>query len=132
MAPSGTVLAAALAAAMLATATAQFQFQFDDMFGGQGGDGGDPFGGQGGHPDNGEPRGPEPVEKGYLCKATADVVDHPRQCPCPGHKMVKCKLGDWYGCYPAGTKCPEGKFSKLDDPAEDLELEDIDEYGDDE
>jgi len=28
---------------------------------------------------------------GYQCTDTEDVVDHPRQCPCPGYKAVKCE-----------------------------------------
>lgn len=59
---------------------------------------------------------------GYQCTDTEDVVDHPRQCPCPGYKAVKCKADDWYVCVPAGTKCAEGKFNKMDaDPAEDID-----------
>eukprot|EP00035_Acanthoeca_spectabilis_P037762 m.47285 g.47285 ORF g.47285 m.47285 type:complete len:120 (+) comp8841_c0_seq1:167-526(+) len=109
---------------LVAATTAQFQFQFDDMFGGQGGDGGgQQFGNGGPH----EPAPPEPIEKGYLCKDTKEVVDHPRQCPCPGFKMVKCKLDDWYVCYPTGYKCPEGKFSKLDEPVADEFADDYDE-----
>eukprot|EP00037_Helgoeca_nana_P032920 m.415988 g.415988 ORF g.415988 m.415988 type:complete len:121 (+) comp29779_c0_seq1:136-498(+) len=107
--------------ALVGLAAAQFQqhFQFDDMFQGQQGGGGGgqhPFGGgQGG------PKEPEQVEKGYLCSDTKEVVDHPRQCPCPGHKMVKCKLDDWYVCYPSGHKCPEGKFSKMTEPEESID-----------
>ena len=28
---------------------------------------------------------------GYQCTDTEDVVDHPRQCPCPGYKAMKCE-----------------------------------------
>merc|ERR1719198_1206602 len=96
---------------LLATAAvAQFSFNFGDMFEEQQGGGGGGGGNGGGAED-----AAEDIPKGFQCRDTDYVVDHPRQCPCPGHKMVKCKLDDWYACLPSGSKCPEGKFTSMDD-----------------
>eukprot|EP00041_Stephanoeca_diplocostata_P002282 m.25225 g.25225 ORF g.25225 m.25225 type:complete len:118 (+) comp13148_c0_seq1:67-420(+) len=103
----------------LVAITHGFGFQFEDMFQQQ-------DGGQGGEETN---SGPEEVEKGYECPESFVIVDHPRQCPCPGHQMVKCKLDDWYACYPANMKCPEGKFSHQTASEEaEFDFDDEDDY----
>ena len=85
----------------LVPATLQFGFSFDDMFQQQQG------GGRGGGEEKAEA---EQIAPGYKCENSEYIVDHPRLCPCPGHKMIKCKLDDWYVCLPSGAKCPEGQF----------------------
>eukprot|EP00054_Salpingoeca_dolichothecata_P037550 m.11261 g.11261 ORF g.11261 m.11261 type:complete len:101 (-) comp7617_c0_seq1:70-372(-) len=87
---------------LISTAFAQFQFAFDDMFGGD--EGFFQQGGGGGR--NKEQKKQEAEEpKGYLCK-TGERVEQPKDCPCPGYKMVKCDTEDWYVCLPSGSKCP--------------------------
>eukprot|EP00039_Didymoeca_costata_P032424 m.37773 g.37773 ORF g.37773 m.37773 type:complete len:121 (-) comp9350_c1_seq1:1897-2259(-) len=113
-----TLLLALCTLYMAGCVSAQFQFDFGNMFD-QGDDGGGHFGGGGGQEE--DTGAPEPVPKGYLCPDTETLVDNPRQCPCPGHKVSKCKLDDWYVCVPAGTKCPEGKFKQLSDNVPDID-----------
>eukprot|EP00052_Salpingoeca_macrocollata_P026723 m.249775 g.249775 ORF g.249775 m.249775 type:complete len:98 (+) comp22630_c0_seq14:1937-2230(+) len=50
---------------------------------------------------------PDPQEDGYPCAHGGVTAANPADCPCPGFKMHKCKLGDWYVCMTHGTACPE-------------------------
>jgi len=66
---------------------------------------------------------PLEIEKGLRCTDTNDIVDRPRQCPCPVYEMVKCELDDWYVCIAAGGKCVEGQYAQYGG-ADEGEIED--------
>jgi hypothetical protein len=67
----------------------------------------------------GGPKEPEQVEKGYLCSDTKEVVDHPRQCPCPGHKVRACvrALSPLHPLpflrVPRASACPSGAVPRM-------------------
>eukprot|EP01137_Pigoraptor_chileana_P025134 Opistho-2@94148 len=105
------VVAAASLACIAQPASAQFQFNFDGFdFGG----GGESF--FGGAQEGGQKEAPKAASAAdgekdfgfascYVCKDGQNCVSTPYECPCPGHRAVKCKIGDWYVCKPADTVC---------------------------